>query len=273
MCLVAVEDATFAYTATPVFARISLRVGRGELFVLLGPNGCGKTTLLDCIIGFNRLRQGRILLQGRNIARLGPRHIARSLAYVPQLHVKTFPYRVVDVVAMGRAGHLHWHRQPGRHEYALAEQMLRHTGIWHLRNRPYTQLSGGEGQLVMIARALVQQAPCIVMDEPTTHLDLRNELVVLEQMVRLIRDRGISVIMATHAPNHVFYFMSQQVPVRLALLHDGNFMAAGSPADVLTETNLARLYDIDTRIINAPLPGLPGSKLVVPLATRTKGDH
>ena len=272
MCLVAVEDAAFAYTAMPVFAHISLRITRGELFVLLGPNGCGKTTLLDCIIGFKQVHQGRILLQGRDIARLRPRQIARSLAYVPQQHVKTFPYRVIDVVAMGHAGYLPWYCQPGPHEYALAEQMLQRTGIWHLRHRPYTQLSGGEGQLVMVARALVQQTPCILMDEPTAHLDLRNELVVLEQTVRLIRDHGISVIMATHAPNHIFYFLSQHIPVRIALLHNGRFMAAGLPAEVLTETNLARLYDIDARIIDAPLPGLPGSKLVVPLATRMKGS-
>ena len=267
MSLVEVSNASFSYDADNIFEQISFSVSPGEIFCLLGPNGCGKTTLLDCILGFHRLRSGRISIMGKNSGSFRPGQIARSIAYVPQRHERTFPYTVREIVTMGRAAHLGLFESPSQADRRLADEALEHLGIQHLSNRPYTQLSGGETQLVMIARALVQQAPVVILDEPTAHLDFRYELVMIEVICSLVKRNGLAIIMATHFPNHAFYFQNNGVHTSIALIHEGAFLAVGSPERVLDEERLRRLYGVNASVISLNTDSGGTMKHIVPLST------
>lgn len=252
MSLLHVEGATFSYSrdSAAVFDRIGFKVDSGQIFCLLGPNGCGKTTLLDCILGLNKLRDGSITIQGLDIRSLSNGRIARYIAYVPQRHESTFPYTVMQMVQMGRAAYTERFASPSKEDKQIAREALDTVGLLHLRHRPFTQLSGGESQLVMIARALAQKTPLIVMDEPTAHLDFRHEIVVMETITNLVKSSGVSIIMATHFPNHVFYFDNQEIPVVCALMHDRGFLARGKAEVVLSESNMQTLYGVNTRLIS-----------------------
>ncbi len=250
MAVLAVNDVSFAYASQPVFEQISFHVDAGEIFCLIGPNGCGKTTLLDCILGLRHFTSGTLELMGEKTTRLKPATIARTMAYVPQVHERTFPYTVREIVTMGRTAHLGFFQSPSRRDGRLADEALERIGIRHLSRRPYTQLSGGEVQLVMIARALVQQTPIIIMDEPTAHLDFRYELVIMEAICALVKEKRRSVIMATHFPNHAFYFKSQQIQTSIALFHNGGFLDMGDPESVIDKAKLETLYGINADVIS-----------------------
>jgi len=266
MALVDVVDAGFSYGTRTIFDGVSFAVSPGEVFCLIGPNGCGKTTLLDCILGLHGLRAGAIRVQDRDVDGMPPAQRARVLSYVPQNHERTFPYSVLDIVTMGRAAYLGMFAAPTTADRRMARDALEQLGIAHLSSRPYTRLSGGETQLVMIARALVQQTPVVIMDEPTAHLDFRYELLIMEVITRLVKS-GLSIIMATHFPNHAFYLQNSGVPTRIALMHDGDFLAVGSPDDVLDEDRLKKLYGVNARIINLENNGGEPMKHIVPLSS------
>ena len=267
MTLISVSDASFSYGTRSIFDDISCSVEPGEIFCLLGPNGCGKTTLLDCMLGFHRLRSGRIQIMGKNSLEFRPGRIARSIAYVPQKHESTFPYTVRQIVTMGRAAYLGLFEAPSKADQCMADEALERIGIQHLSNQPYTLLSGGETQLVMIARALVQKTPVMILDEPTAHLDFRYELVIMEIIKELVKDTGLAIIMATHFPNHGFYFQNSGVRTSIALLNEGGFLAVGPPESVLDEERLRRVYGVNTRVISLPTEGGSIMKHIVPLST------
>ena len=249
MTLITVNNAAFDYDQKNIFKGINFEVHEGEIFCLLGPNGSGKTTLLDCILGVLKLKKGRILFDGRDISSLGPGKLSKFLSYVPQRHDCAFPYSVFDIVLMGRAVYTKLFSAPSAEDRRISEEALDIAGISELKERPYTHISGGELQLVMIARALAQATPLIIMDEPTSHLDFRHEMVVLETIVRLVRDKNISVIIATHFPNHAFYFEDSRVKTGVAMLVDGGFMETGMPADILNPENIKRLYGVESNVI------------------------
>ncbi|MEI6125743.1 MAG: ABC transporter ATP-binding protein [Pseudomonadota bacterium] len=267
MPLIDVAGAAFSYGRETIFHGIDFSVNRGEIFCLLGPNGCGKTTLLDCILGTQKLKAGSILLEGKDTAGFRPGQVAHHVAYVPQKHERTFPYSVYEIVKMGRTAHIGLFGSPSQADDDIARHALESFGIAHLGNRPYTQLSGGEGQLVMIARALAQMTPVIIMDEPTAHLDFRHELVIMETIIHLVRDKGISVIMATHFPNHAFYFQNNGAATTVALLHEGSFLAAGIPADVICEEKMQKLYRVHTTLVSYDTHGRRGLKQIIPVST------
>jgi len=268
MVLLEVENLTFAYDPQDIFKNISFQVNKGEVFFLLGPNGCGKTTLLDCILGLLKPKGGDIRLNGKDTKGIRCDHIAKQLAYVPQGHEKTFPYTVLDIVLMGRASYIGMFGSPSEQDIDFAEEALKLVGIIHLKNRRYTQLSGGEGQLVMIARALAQKTPLIIMDEPTSHLDFKHEMVILETIVELVRDTGISIIMATHFPNHAFYFENNRVNTRVALMNQGTFLVSGTPTDVISEENLRWLYNINARVASFFINTEQELRQVIPISTK-----
>lgn len=265
--LIEVKDASFSYPGQEVFKKLSFHVGKGEIFCIIGPNGCGKTSLLDCILGLQKVNKGEIIAGGRNIIHLHASEIARQMAYVPQLHDKTFPYRVLEIVLMGRASYTGIFASPSPEDFEIAEESLKKVGLDGLKERPYTQLSGGEVQLVMIARALTQKTPLIIMDEPTAHLDFKHELTVLETIVELVRDAEISVIMATHFPNHAFYFRNNGIRTRVALMNQAAFLAIGEPHEVLTEENLQRLYNIKAKVISCLVDDNKAIRQIVPVST------
>jgi len=174
---------------------------------------------------------------------------------------------------MGRASYLGPMNSPSGEDMAIADEALKMVGISHLKNRPYTQLSGGEGQLVMVARALAQRSPLVVMDEPTAHLDYKHEMVILETIVDLVKQTGLSVLMATHIPNHCYYFENNGIPTRVGLLKDRHFMGIGRPCEVLTDENLGRLYNVQARIISCDLENGRQLRQVVPISTINRSKN
>lgn len=231
-----------------IFEHVHLQVDKGTVCCLLGANGCGKSTLIDCVLGFHPLMKGDIWIDGKTLTEYKPKELAREIAYLPQTHQQSFPYTVREIVLMGRTPHLGTFSGPGSSEAQLTEQVLRQVGAFHLADRPYTQISGGEMQLVMLARALVQQTPIMVMDEPTANLDYRNELLFLETMARLVEEAGVCVLSATHSPNQAFYLQEKGVRVLVAAMYDGTISAVGTPDEALTEETIRKTYGIDAII-------------------------
>lgn len=253
------RDVRHGYGSRVVLDGISLSFAKGQLVSLLGPNGCGKTTLLKILLGLLVPRHGEILLAGEPIQRIPRRQYARHVAYVPQGHRTAFPYVVEDVVAMGRLPHQSpWlHRSPRRQPWV--EEALAKLEIAHLRKRPYTEISGGERQLTLIARALAQGADTIIMDEPTAALDYGHQVRLLEQLARLAKD-GLTCIKSTHAPEHALW-----VSDRVVMLQDGHVIADGHPRDEITPQILHRLYRVHVESALAPdgrlayVPRAPGN--------------
>jgi len=225
---------------------VSLDFDEGQLVSLLGPNGCGKTTLLKILLGLIVPRQGSVLFRGRPIQRISRREYARHVAYVPQSHRSAFPYSVEDVVAMGRLPHDSlWLQSAARHE-PWVDEALAKLEITHLRKRAYTQISGGERQLTLIARALAQGADTIIMDEPTSALDYGHQVRLLEQLHKLTK-QGLTCIKSTHTPEHALW-----VSDRVVLLQDGKVIADGEPRAQITPESLHRLYRVHVDSVTGP---------------------
>jgi iron complex transport system ATP-binding protein len=265
--MLTLTNAEFSHGQNLIFKAVNLTVSRGETFCLLGPNGCGKTTLIDAILGFHKLSHGQVTLDNDVVGTLSPRQIARIMAYVPQTQTLHFSFSVLDILLMGRTPYTPFYSSPGVADIKRAEQLLDSLHLAHLKHRDYTRLSGGERQLVMILRALIQETPVIVMDEPTAHLDFKNELMVLETIVNLIREKGITLVMATHFPNHAFYFENAGIPVKVGFMNQQQLHLAGSPSQALTQENLAYFYGVKTSVIAQTLPGRGTLKQIIPLHT------
>jgi iron complex transport system ATP-binding protein len=212
------------------------------MLALLGPNGVGKSTLFNCILGLLKPSHGEILIGESNVRRLPPRELARRIAFVPQSHSPTFNYSVFDMVLMGTTAQLVGAASPSEAQMRLAEDALERVGISQLRERGYLQISGGERQLTLIARALAQQANVIIMDEPTANLDYGNRLRVL-QRVKTLAAEGFTVIQSTHNPDDAFLFAD-----RVIALLGGKIAADGPPQTAVTEELIGSLYGIRVRI-------------------------
>lgn len=230
------------YPGHPVGRDIDLQVRAGEIFCLLGPNGSGKTTLFKTLLGLLRPQGGDVRICGRNLAQTSRRELARKVAYVPQAHTAQFPYTVLDMVTMGRTAHLSLFAAPGPGDRGVARTALARLGIEPLAEKEYTRISGGQRQLAMIARALAQEAPAVVMDEPTASLDFGNQVVVLQEVLRLAAD-GLGVVLSTHDPDHAF-----AVADRVALLSGGRLIATGPPEEVLAPERLKAVYGVTVEI-------------------------
>ncbi len=233
---------------------VDFRVGAGGMTTVLGPNGSGKTTLFRCITGLWKQQRGEILFENKDISRISHAERAKIFAVVPQEHEPPFPYSVLDVVLMGRVSHVGLFSSPSKHDHLKAEESIEIVGINHLKDRPYTKISGGERQLVLIARALSQEAPILLLDEPTSHLDFRNQVIVLNKVREMVRQRGLTVLMTLHDPNLAMLFSDKVV-----MLNDGHVVSNGSPQEVITEDNLKSVYKIDVSVIN-----WKGTKIIYP---------
>lgn len=269
--LVLLENAGFSHGRLEIFQDVSLTVNQGETLCLLGPNGCGKTTLIDCILGIHRLNRGGIRVDGTPVEQLSPSSLARKIAYVPQQQAVHFSFSVLDMLLMGRTPHLPFYASPADSDRRMALDLLAATGLSHLADRDASRLSGGETRLVMILRALIQETPAIVMDEPTAHLDFRHELMVLETICRLIRERNLTLIMATHFPNHAFFLENEGIPVTVAFMTGQRVEPAGAPTRSLTEENLARFYKVQTAVMR--VPGKGNLRQVIPIQTLADGEN
>lgn len=224
------------YRDHPVGSGIQIAVREGQSLALLGPNGGGKTTLLKTLLGLLPPQGGEVALDGKPLAALSVRTRARMIGYVPQVHTGTFAFPVETVVLMGRTAHGSLFSRPSATDIAVAHEMLERLGIAHLAQRPYTEISGGERQLVLLARALAQEPRFVVLDEPTAALDFGNQGKVMNEIERLAR-AGLGVLFTTHDPNHAL-----RAADRACLMRAGEIVAEGETKAVLTQTNLETLY-------------------------------
>ena len=231
-----IRGISFAYGGQKVLDDISLCVKPGEICGLLGPNGCGKSTLFRCCMGFLHPQAGQVRVQGVNIAHMKPSALAAHVAYVPQEHKQAFPFTVRDLVLMGRTPRMSGWFRLRKEDERIAEEAMRRIGINHLADRPCSQLSGGQRQLVLIARAMAQQTPLILLDEPTSALDFSNQLSVWN-VLREVAAQGVAVLVCCHDPNHILWFCD-----KAAVLHDGRICAEGPSEKVVTEEVLQRIY-------------------------------
>lgn len=240
-----VQNVSCGYGDREIIHDVSFSLQPGEILSLLGANGSGKTTLFKAVLGLLPIRNGSVCVNGSKVAGLSRRKLARIFAYVPQSHTPPFAFTVRDVVLMARSSHLEAFSSPGRRDYEIAEEALNAMNIGHLSSARYTELSGGERQLVLVARALAQKARVIVMDEPASNLDFGNQILFLKQ-IRQLAAAGLSLLITTHSPNHVFELASQ-----VAVLKAGRLLACGPPEEILTEARLEEVYAVPLRILDA----------------------
>ena len=240
-----IKNLTFSYPGTDrkILDNISLSLKKGEILCILGPNGAGKTTLLNCMAGLIAPQKGKILLCGRNINEMSGKEIAAAAGYVPQMHTPAFDYTVADFVLMGSAPRVGMFAKPKEAEASRAKEAMKQMGIDHLADRSYMEISGGERQQALIARAIVQEPEVILFDEPTAHLDYGNQHRVLK-MIKEMAQRGFSIVITTHNPDHALLLDDQA-----AIVEKTGKITSGRCCDIITEEKLCEVYGIDLKLM------------------------
>ena len=249
-----VESLAFGFPGRTIGRDISFSLASGPAMCVLGPNGGGKTTLFRTLLGLQPALGGSVLIDGMPLAGLPPAEIARRLAYVPQAHVTEFSFTVLDVVLMGRTARLKAFATPGPADERIARDKLETLGIGELASHDYTRISGGQRQLVLIARALAQEAPILVLDEPTASLDFGNQALVLAR-IRDLAGHGFGIVLSTHDPDHAL-----MVATRVAIIADGGLRAIGPPDEVITANMLSAVYRTEVLVEATP----SGRRVCVP---------
>ena len=242
-----VESLAFGFPGRTIGRDVSFSLGAGEVMCVLGPNGGGKTTLFRTVLGLLAKHAGSITLEKRPIETLSRAEIARLIGYVPQGHTGYFAYTVRDFVLMGRTAHLGIFSSPSKKDHDVASRAIASLGMAHLADRPVTEISGGERQLALVARALAQEPRLLVLDEPTASLDFGNQVRVLERIAALART-GISILFSSHDPDHAFLCAQ-----RALLLAEGRALEIGAPREVIRADTLQRLYGVSVQVL--PLAG------------------
>ncbi len=231
-----VRDLHFNYGKTPILNGVSFEVNEGELCGLFGPNGCGKTTLFKCCLNFLKSHRGSISMDGKDVKDLRVKDMAKIVAYVPQEHKPPFPYLAREVVLMGRTPRLHGFFGIGREDRKKAADALDLLGLTDLADYPYNQLSGGQRQMILMARAIAQETKLMFLDEPTSALDFSNQIRIW-RIMRLVADRGVTILACSHDPNHVSWFCDKVV-----VMKDNRILKEGSPHNVITEATMDEIY-------------------------------
>ena len=236
--MIEVKGLSYSYfKEKPVLEDLSFTVQKGEVVNILGPNGCGKSTLIRLMLGFLKAKNGSIFIEGENIKSIKRKRLASMLSYVPQHHAGLFDFKALDVVLMGRASMSPWHGYT-KADYKIAQEALERIGMGHLAKRSYLQLSGGERQLVLVARSLAQKADYFIMDEPVSGLDYGNQFLLLQTVKDLVNE-GLTVILSTHHPEHAIFLGG-----RALLIKNGKIMADGAPETIITTKCICHLYDM-----------------------------
>lgn len=254
-----VRNLSFSYGRCEVLRNVSFSVGKGEFVCVLGPNGSGKTTLLKNILGLLSPTSGSVLLEGEDIRKMPRSKVAKLMGYIPQAHTPPFPFRVFDVVLMGRAPYLTALSSPSEEDERIAYESLEELNIIRLKDKPYTEISGGERQLVLIARALAQQPKILVMDEPAASLDFGNQSLFLEQM-RSLCDKGMSILMVTHDPHHALFCADKVV-----MLKNGRIVKIGTPESAIGGETMKEMYRTDVKVARIRLPDKRTVSVCIPV--------
>lgn len=251
--MIQIDELGFTYTGQPVLHELSFEIRRGEILSILGPNGCGKSTLLKLLRGVLMPGRGRILWEGRQADRFSRKAMARMAAIVPQSLPLPFPYPVREMVMMGRFAHQRGLTGPSSADHRAVERALAVTDTLHLFDRPVTDLSGGELQRVLLARALAQQTSVLLLDEATSHLDLNHRLEIAELLLRLNREEKLTVIQISHDLD-----LAAETSKRILLLRgDGRAAAIGTPTEVFTPDNLRQVFQVEVKVESNPYTGAP----------------
>lgn len=255
-----VEGGCYSYPeGGQILNGISLDVREGRMLSVLGPNGVGKTTLLKCMTGILPWRSGRSLLLGRDIRRLKPREIWSDISYIPQSHSFAFSFSGLEMVIMGRSAHLGPFAQPGKKEREQALELMEKLHITSLSGKDCNQMSGGELQMVLIAKALINHPKLIILDEPETGLDFHNQLLVLDMIDRLVHEEGIAAVMNTHYPTNALAIADEA----FMMDREGSYIS-GAVREVLCAENIARAFRVRVVVNEIHFKG-KGLKSIVPV--------
>jgi len=241
--LLEIDNLYGGYGGADIVKGISCSADSGEILCLVGPNGCGKTTLFRLILGFLSATKGNIKIDGIEMKELTASKLSKLVAYIPQQHTPVFAYTVLEVVIMGRASHFSTFGSPNKIDREKAYESLEKLNILHLANEKYTALSGGQRQMVLIARAICQAAKIFIMDEPAANLDYANQQLLMDVVSNLAK-KGFCVIMSTHSPEH-----PASIGDKVLLMKNGSVGAFGKSADVITSENLQSVYDIEMDVV------------------------
>lgn len=257
--MIEVEDVHFSYGNHKVLNGVSFNVQKGQYMCILGANGCGKTTLLKTMLAFLKPQQGSITLYGKKVHDMDERELAQKVAYIPQTHTPPFSFIVKDVVLLGRTPHLSRSCHPSPKDESIAKAAMERLGISDYANKRYTELSGGQRQMVIIARALTQQPDILIMDEPTASLDFGNQYLVLEQMLSLARE-GMSILMVTHNPDHALYCAD-----RIIAMQDGNILSLGASRAVVNEPTMRSIYNMTIKVRDVSISTDAAATVCIPV--------
>ena len=253
-----INKLSFNYAGIQVLKDVEMEVELGEMLSIVGPNGSGKSTLLKCINRILKTKQNTVLIDGKDTSKLNLKELSKIMGYVPQNSTSTFPFTVFDVVLMGRKPYIHWNLSEQDNE--IVAEMLDFLGIGDLSMRHFNELSGGEQQKVIVARALAQQPQILLLDEPTSSLDIKHQLEILCMLRSLTQSKERSVIVSMHDLN-----LASRFSDRMIMLKQGKIFASGTPESVLTEENIEKVYGINCKVTNSLL----GKPQVVPMIPET----
>ena len=240
-----VQDASFSYKRDKrvIFSEINFELCEKQVLSVLGPNGVGKTTLMKCMLGLLPLKTGRAIIDGKHCDTSSDRSLWKEIGYVPQRKAGNFSFSVLEMVTMGRTAHLGMFAQPGREDKKIVAEALDIVGISHLKDKQCSQISGGELQMALIARALALKPKLLILDEPESNLDFRNQLIVLNLIKKLQEDFGISSILNTHYPSH-----AMELSDLVLMLNREKPAVCGPVRDVMTEANLRDIFGVQVHI-------------------------
>lgn len=238
-----VKNGGFSYDSRRVLDNISFELSDGEILCVLGSNGVGKTTLLKCMMGLQKWHHGETLIDGKNISQIPQKEFWKKIAYVPQAKNSAFSFSALDMVTMGRSAHLGTFSQPTKEDEKLALEAMETCGITWLKDKLCTQMSGGELQMVLIARALTVNPQMLVLDEPESNLDFKNQLIILNIIEKLAREKNISAIVNTHFPAH-----AMKIGTKALILNKNAPPIFGKTSEVINEENMKKTFSVQVHI-------------------------